>query len=827
MAIIEHDEQNQLITPDSGIMTTFFGRLPAGLTTLCYIPAKGGAPTGATFSLPDEVNDAVTWAKKWNAMGYGIYWTVNPSRTRLRKKPKKTDIVHGRLLHRDIDPSKDASIPYEKRHAAILHKIEMFKETNPVPTIIIDSGHGFYPIYLLDAPADEVPTEAANKHIGRDDGDGTWNIDRLLRLPGSINWPQPKKVKHYAYPNIPVMCRLVRCGDEKYAVTDFLPIISEHKSNDDEPDGDIICDDPVSFNTLPNELKQLVKDGVPEGDRSEAFHKAVCWLGDLGYSADAIVTLLQAYPAGIAAKYIDRLPDEVKRCYAKRKEQAHNSLTRKQLADMIDKTNDFDRLTKEVLLLVYQAKLSETEQLSLLKFIAKKSRVSVKSLKADAKNFNLVGASKDSLHLFAAREVVQMFGADNLIHTASNVWRWDGCGVWRQIEDREIQQKIHDVADGTELTASIVNSILDLIKTELHKSNHRFDVDVARINCISGEIEYLDFIPAWLLGAHVREHFRTTMIPVAYDENATAPRFKQFLGEVFDGDHDATDKIAIIEEALGYTLIASCHLEKFLMLIGSGANGKSVLLAVLAALLGREHICAVQPSQFDNKFQRGHLFGKLANIITEIAQGAEIADDKLKSLVSGELTTAEHKFKDPFDFVPIATHWFGTNHLPHTRDFSDALFRRGILLTFNNKFEGDKQDVHLIDKLKAELPGILNIALRGLTRLIVNGAFTECTSSEEIKHQWRLDADQARQFVEEKCTKGNNLRCNSADVYVAYKNWAEHAGIRMTLNRNNFTSRLKLIGYDNKKGTNGTRQILGLKIKEGEIEHDDCSSYEF
>ena len=315
------------------------------------------------------------------------------------------------------------------------------------------------------------------------------------------------------------------------------------------------------------------------------------------------------------------------------------------------------------------------------------------------------------------------------------------------------------------------------------------------------------------------------MIPVAYDENATAPRFKQFLGEVFDGDHDATDKIAIIEEALGYTLIASCHLEKFLMLIGSGANGKSVLLAVLAALLGREHICAVQPSQFDNKFQRGHLFGKLANIITEIAQGAEIADDKLKSLVSGELTTAEHKFKDPFDFVPIATHWFGTNHLPQTRDFSDALFRRAILLTFNNKFEGDKRDVHLIDKLKAELPGILNIALRGLTRLIVNGAFTECTSSEEIKHQWRLDADQARQFVEEKCTKGNNLRCNSADVYVAYKNWAEHAGIRMTLNRNNFTSRLKLIGYDNKKGTNGTRQILGLKIKEGEIEHDDCSLY--
>ena len=46
-----------------------------------------------------------------------------------------------------------------------------------------------------------------------------------------------------------------------------------------------------------------------------------------------------------------------------------------------------------------------------------------------------------------------------------------------------------------------------------------------------------------------------------------------------------------------------------------------------------------------------------------------MADAQLKALVSGELTTAEHKHKPPFDFYPFATNWFGTNHMPHTETF--------------------------------------------------------------------------------------------------------------------------------------------------------------
>jgi putative DNA primase/helicase len=249
------------------------------------------------------------------------------------------------------------------------------------------------------------------------------------------------------------------------------------------------------------------------------------------------------------------------------------------------------------------------------------------------------------------------------------------------------------------------------------------------------------------------------------------------------------------------------------MLIGSGANGKSVLLNVLSALVGLKQTCAVQPTQFENRFQRGHLQGRLANIITEIAEGAEIADAQLKSLVSGEMTTAEHKHKDPFDFIPYAKHWFGTNHLPHTRDFSDALFRRAIIVTFNNKFEGDKRDVHLADRLKAELPGILNLALAGLQRLIENNTFTTSASSIEIIKQWRVEADQVAQFVAEECESGTKCRIASAVLYRGYQSWADAAGVRRTLNRNNFTNRLGRLGFKPGRGTGGQRMIEGIQMR--------------
>ena len=527
---------------------------------------------------------------------------------------------------------------------------------------------------------------------------------------------------------------------------------------------------------------------------------------DLGqlYGTDAIVEAIQSAASVNGPQQTDPASGG--------EEGSHTTHTRQELADMIEASDDFDLLTGPIAQQVAESGLQASTILSLRKFIAKKAGVSVASLERDALGFQTVHADKDVNHREAALETVSALGGNrNLLHAVHLLWHWRGDGVWRAMDDREVKQAIHQVVAGDELTKSVADSILDLVKTEAHRPGLRFEQGGEAVNCLSGELHWLE--RQWVLRPHNRDNLRITQIPIRYDPSATAPRFEKFLVEIFDGDADANEKAILVCELLGYTLLATCRFEKFALLIGSGANGKSVLLSVAEAIVGRDNVAAVQPTQFENRFQRAHLHAKLANIVTEIAEGGEINDAQLKAIVSGELTTAEHKHKPPFDFHPVCTCWFGTNHLPHTRDFSDALFRRAIVLTFNQKFEGKRCDPLLKEKLFAELPGILNLALEGVAGVLQRGVFTTPPSSEVLKQAWRTEVDQAAQFVEEVCTLTPTARTASLTVWRAYQSWSADAGIKRPLNRNNFTTRLKRLGIEDDRGTGGMRMLSGIALR--------------
>lgn len=414
-------------------------------------------------------------------------------------------------------------------------------------------------------------------------------------------------------------------------------------------------------------------------------------------------------------------------------------------------------------------------------------------------------------HRTIALKVINLIGNENLILALGKIWKWNGQGLWEPIEDRVIKKMIHELMDDRKITRFSIDSVLDITKTEIFMTNHRFDVDTRAINCLNGELHFKN--GTWCLTHHDKHHFRTTQIPIVYDPEASAPRFEQFLEEIFEGDKDTDEKQRIVCELLGYSLLASCEFEKFVILIGYGANGKSVLLHIVEQLVGTAHVSAVQPSQFDNKFQRAHLFSKLVNIVTEIAEGAEIADATLKAIVSGERITAEQKHKPPFDFHPFSTCWFGTNHMPHCRDFSDAVFRRAIILSFNRKFEGAARDVHLRQKLNAEMPGILNLALKGIAAVFEKGEFTHCPSSEMAKKYWRVECDQVEQFLADVCEIGAEFKCSSSNIFQSYVFWAKEMGIKRVLGKNGLTQRLQRRGIEPYRGTNGNRMLLGIAIK--------------
>lgn len=415
-------------------------------------------------------------------------------------------------------------------------------------------------------------------------------------------------------------------------------------------------------------------------------------------------------------------------------------------------------------------------------------------------------------HLDLARLTLDEIGRQNVICTDAFVWRWQSRGVWRQQDDRAIKQAVQARLDDeafVDVTANLVGGVTDVLKSDIFRPEHEFNRgNPETVNCLNGEIELHS--GRWQLRPHCREHYRTTQIPVAYDPGAVAPMFRAFLAQVFRDDPDRDDKSRAVLELIGYTLMSHARHEKFIMLIGPGANGKSVLLAALEGLLGSGNVAGVQPANFDNRFQRAHLHQKLANIVTELKQGEVIADAELKAITSGEPATVEHKHKNPFVMRPFATCWFGTNHMPHTRDFSEALFRRATILQFNRTFAKSEQDPQLKDKLQAELPGILNMSLTAYARALVDG-FTDPQSSEDAKKEWRLEADQVALFVDDTCRRDPDARTPAGDVFQAYRTWAAENGISKTMSQKGLRDRLSRLGFGADRDRTA-RYVTGLRL---------------
>jgi putative DNA primase/helicase len=172
----------------------------------------------------------------------------------------------------------------------------------------------------------------------------------------------------------------------------------------------------------------------------------------------------------------------------------------------------------------------------------------------------------------------------------------------------------------------------------------------------------------------------------------------------------------------------------------------------------------------------------------------------------------EHKNKDPFVFRPYATCWFGTNHMPHTRDFSNALFRRALVLQFNNVFAGVNKDPNLKNKLELEIKGILNMALQAYGEALKRNDIIEPASSIIAKQDWLVESDQVAQFIGEMCFLDASERISSYSLYSEYQGWAKTAGITRQLNRKNFSKRLENKGCKLDRGTHGARMIAGIQI---------------
>lgn len=311
-------------TPDYDASIAFLHQLlPAGPYNIIAIwPERSETPgdgepslVGKTFH-PGEEDQIVNFLKRFPLRN--CYYTLNPILSDINTKPSRSDIKELAFLHVDLDPESGRDVKREQLRIAILIS-KMFQQ----PTCVVFSGGGYQCIWRLSTPFEingkaEAYDEAKLWNLQLElqyEADHCHNVDRIMRLPGTINHPDKKKrekgrtaqlarvevFNDFIYPlSAFTKCQMVQSAD------------SGLTKNSVQIDGNVQRLDTLDDLPVSNQIKRIIATGgdpdepAKYADRSDAVWYVVCEMVREDIDDQTIYAIITDKDWGISAHVLDQ-----------------------------------------------------------------------------------------------------------------------------------------------------------------------------------------------------------------------------------------------------------------------------------------------------------------------------------------------------------------------------------------------------------------------------------------------------------------------------------------------------------------------------------------
>jgi P4 family phage/plasmid primase-like protien len=321
-----------------------------------------------------------------------------------------------------------------------------------------------------------------------------------------------------------------------------------------------------------------------------------------------------------------------------------------------------------------------------------------------------------------------------------------------------------------EISTHKVNEIIEKLRRRTFVDRSKFDKDHDILNIQNGlvNIRTGEFIEG-----HNPDHLSLIQLPVKYNPVAYPRKILDFMYNVLHpGD------VPLMIEYIAYCLIGDTKLQKDLMCVGEEDSGKSVMLKLITRFLGPENISSrTLHDLVTDRFAKADLFGKLANVFADISSKKLGEIETFKVLATGDRISAQHKFKDSFEFEPNAKLIFSANTPPKPpEDVDNSYYRRWILIPFYLRkkcFFCNKQimkDPDLLEKLttEEELSGLLNLVLKAARRLLEKRKFVKSPSTEEIRERYQRLADPVKAWLDDNCVLGPQYEGDKNELHTDF-----------------------------------------------------------
>ena len=240
-----------------------------------------------------------------------------------------------------------------------------------------------------------------------------------------------------------------------------------------------------------------------------------------------------------------------------------------------------------------------------------------------------------------------------------------------------------------------------------------------------------------------------------------------------------------IWELLASLLIGGNLNQKFYIFIGKGSNGKSIVMDLLAEVMGE--YCGVLPAQLITN-ERHKLGGtqtemmalknKRIAIASEPRKGDKLNDGVMKELTGGtDKIVARGLYSNPVEFIPQFKPIVCTNNLYDIADKSDGVWRRIDKVDHISYFTDEKPDPSKnkfakdkgINKKFASWKAVLMSLLVEIA-CVKQGIVTPCDIVSESSKSYRNEQDITAEFINARIVQEDGVKISrKGELYQEFK----------------------------------------------------------
>lgn len=412
-----------------------------------------------------------------------------------------------------------------------------------------------------------------------------------------------------------------------------------------------------------------------------------------------------------------------------------------------------------------------------------------------------------SSHLRMAKKFAA-FASDRLIYVRSIGWHlWDGTR-WAIDESGATERTLHDLFKQEWLAAFEIKDDDDRKKATQAIARCESASGIAGVLKVAATLAglrarpqdldaepYLLNTPTGTLDLHdpdagVRPHSpadRITKITRGgYDRSSPSTAWDAFLTQILPSE----DVRNYLRRIVGVALLGKVVEHILVVLVGVGANGKTVTSTALSFALG-DYSSTPDAGMFMQAPVSSHsapspgemdLRGVRLAIISESGRDKAIDEARMKRLTGGDDITARALFKDFITFSPSHTPLLITNHLPKVSGDDPAVWRRISVIRFGVVIPADEQNGRLGEELEIEADAILTWAVDGWRDYLERGSkLDEPHEVLDETAKYRRDSDDVARFLaDDHWVRLDRVDPDCKDttgrLHAAYSLWAATEG---------------------------------------------------